>query len=208
MKNLLLPLIILIFVQISVAQDFHNTENSNNRKLFKDLLINTSYVNLGKIDHFGLYLNFDNKRYWMYYGLGVEYKVSDNLSFRIDYFSNYNRFFDLKSFLNPSVVTLAPRIYFMKSSRTRPFFDFKVGIAATDVAVFASRQLISPIPFVGGFKTGIVSELNDRFSLGFSIDNFGIIYKYTTFIGSEIRYDASRFSLITTDIYYHIFKNE
>ena len=204
-KRILLIAVFHLICYTLVAQDFNNKREG---KRIKDILINTSYVNMGVIDHFNLYLNFDSRRYYMYYGLGVEARVTNNLSFRLDYFSNYSNFNDLKNIFNPSVLTFASRVYFNKSERTRPFFDFKVGIAITEGHVEPYPMLVSSIPFVGGFKTGIVSQISNRFSLGFSIDNFGIIYRYTDYPDSKIYTDASRFSMITTDIYYHIFKKE
>lgn len=198
--SLLLPLLFFIIENFCYAQSIENT--TKEKHLFNEWDVNFSFVNLGIINHWHLPLNFDSRRPYMHYSIGIQSNLTKTVSLRLDYFSNYNNLF-FKNFFNPSIITLSPRWTFNKISNINPFIDFKFGLAIVESEEYYMLSLVSNPPFVIGIRTGINTQITKNFTLGFSFDNLGILYKYnSTVYPLENGRDESRISMLTTDFIY------
>jgi len=201
-----LPILILFFLfkNLCYCQNIESTPKE--RFLFNELTANFSMVNIGQINHWHIPLNFDSSRPYMHYSIGLQGSLTENISLRLDYFSNYNNFVN-EAFLNPSIITISPRLIFNKNSLINLFIDVKFGVAIIESESSYPYRLASNLPKVIGIRTGLNTQICKNVFLGFSFDNLGIYYKYTYFsyhptYSLQTGYDASRISVLTTDIIY------
>ena len=102
------------------------------------------------------------------------------------------------------------RLYFNASNSLHVFLDLKFGIAIISEGdsslQYQPYKFAWKPPIVLGLKTGLIIDLSKKFSLGFGFDNLGIIYKYVYEVDNSTGYDASRISILTTDIIFHFKK--
>jgi len=202
--TLLFLIILSLFLLRASGQ---GSMSEKEKPLFEEYNVSFSFVNIGTIHHWTVPTNIDEHRPYMHYTLGVEGRFSDRWAIRLDYFSNYNNFTNATPFFNPSVITIAPRIYFAIAKSVNLFADVKLGIAnisdGNNPDWDGRFEFAGKPPIVMGLKTGLTAELSKHFSLGFGFDNLGIHYKYVWTSDNSTEYDASRISILTTDIVYH-----
>ncbi len=203
--------IIGIIIPLFFIVQVHGQENNDDKEktCFEGININYSFVNIGTIHHWHVPTNIDEDRPYMHYTLGIEGRFNKRIALRLDYFSNYANGFSSESFFNPTIITVAPRIYFNISNPLQVFFDFKVGVAIISdnmESEYSTYTFANKPPIVLGLKTGLILDISKKFSIGFGFDNLGVMYKYIHEASGETGYDASRISIMTTDIVFHFKK--